>query len=259
VYDPKITGNTQKSPSGISGTRIFEYLVIPRSQGNFAVRPVEFAFFDLSRQDYVVLSSPEIKIDVEKGEGGEAAAVTYGGVSQKNIQYIGSDIRYLKSYPFTLFRTNQYFFRSTSFFLLLIIPAILAFAGIILIRYRQKRSSNKSLMNYMRANRIAKSNLKKAKEHLEKQDKDMFYIEISKGLWGYLANKFNIPLSELSTETVGDRLKKRNVSEETVNEFIAVLNDCEFARFAPGDSSRIMNEIYEKAIEVISKIERELK
>lgn len=259
TYDPKITGNTSKNQSGISGTRIFEYLVIPRTSGNFHIKPVNFSFFDLSKGVYTLLPTPEFNIVVEKGEDDGTSNITYSGVSQKDIEYIGSDIRYLKSYPFTLMKANTFFFRSTTFFLLIIIPLLLAIFAILIIRNQVKRQNNVGLMRYRKANKIARQNLRKASEFLQKQEKEEFFIEVSRALWGYLSHKFNIPLSELSLDTIEKHLAKNEVSEETSTGFLQTLNECEFARFAPGDSSQQMQQIYDKALNIISKIEHELR
>ena len=118
---------------------------------------------------------------------------------------------------------------------------------------------NLELVKIRQANKVARRNLKKASEFLGSDSTEPFYVEISKALWGYISNKFNIPLSELSFETVNMKLEKKNVNKERIKEFTDVLDNCEYARFAPGDKSRKMKEIYDSALQVISKIEHELK
>jgi hypothetical protein len=123
----------------------------------------------------------------------------------------------------------------------------------------KKRMQDIDLVRKRKANRVAKRNLKQAAAYLDSGNTDSFYIEISRALWGYISNKFNIPLSELSIETVNHRLKGKSVGEESITEFTGVLDNCEYARFAPGDKTRKMNEIYDAALRIISKIENELK
>jgi hypothetical protein len=106
---------------------------------------------------------------------------------------------------------------------------------------------------------VARKNLRAANVFLKAQKREEFYTEVSRALWGYLSDKFNIPLSDLSMDTVRDILTEKKVSSESIDSFIEVLNKCEFARFAPGESANLMNEIYQDAIEFISRIESELK
>ncbi|MCD4683456.1 MAG: protein BatD, partial [Bacteroidales bacterium] len=101
--------------------------------------------------------------------------------------------------------------------------------------------------------------MKQAHLFLKENKKDEFYVEVSQALWGYLSDKFSIPIANLSMETVNDTLTNKGVKEETINQFIETLNNCEFARFAPGDSSSKMENIYNEAVNIISLIENELK
>jgi hypothetical protein len=258
VYDPKITNNITRDLSGISGSRTYEYLIIPRNAGEFKINPTPFVYFDHAKDQYFRLTTPEYTISVARGAETESQ-VTYSGVNQKDIQYIGSDIRHIKSYPFELLRVGTYFYRSQLFYILLIGPVVLFFATLLLWQAQAKRSRNTVLVKNRKANRVAKKNLKQAKIYLGQNEENKFFEEVSRALWGYLSNKFNIAFSELSMDTVNDRLRRKKVSEDTINEFTTVLNNCEYARFAPASSSDRMNDIYGQALDIISKTEREIK
>lgn len=258
TYDPKITNDLVKNANGISGSRTFEYLIIPRNPGEFQIKPVEFSFFDPARQSYITLSTPRYNIKVNKGED-QPSGLTYSGVSQKNIQFIGSDIRHIKTGYFQLNRINSFFIASSSMIFWLVIPALLFITFIILWSKNKKRSGNIALIRNRKANKVAKKNLQKAGAYLQSNSTEAFFEEISRALWGYISNKFNIPLSDLSIESVHHRLSDKSISAESIGQFTGVLENCEFARFAPGDKSGKMQEIYNEALEVISKIEQELK
>ena len=108
-----------------------------------------------------------------------------------------------------------------------------------------------ALMRNKKANQVARKNLKTAKKLLEEKNKEPFYMEISRALWGYLSNKYHIPVSQLSMENVASKLMQLGVSTQTIDRFVETLQQCEFARFAPGDSSEIMQEMYQKATDFI--------
>ncbi len=258
AYDPKITNNIKTTNSGVSGSRKFEYLLIPRNPGQFVIEPVEFTYFDVSENKYKTNRTPKYIINVEKGSG-SAGNISYSGVAQEDIRYIGTDIRHIKKLPVKLLKIDNYFFGSTTFYLLLIIPVILLVLIILMWKNLEKKHTNIALMKHKKATKVAKRNLKKAKSFLKEKNKKEFYIEISQALWGYLSDKFHIPRAELSMDSVSDALTKKNVKTETIEKFIATLNNCEFARFAPGDAASMMEGIYDEALEIISKIERELR
>ncbi|MCK5765132.1 MAG: protein BatD [Bacteroidales bacterium] len=258
AYEPKISKNIRATKAGVSGTRTFEFLAIPRSAGDFVVGPIELSYFDPASGQYKSLSTEAFHIQVEKGDQ-QTSSVSYSGVAQEDIMYLGQDIRYIKTGNFPLSARGYYLFASPLYFMLLAAPAvILALLSLLLISNRKKRS-NVALVRNRKATRVARKNLKKANEFLKAQEREAFYTEVSRALWGYLSDKFNIPLSDLSMDTVRERLSAKEVSEESINTFIEVLNKCEFARFAPGKSTDLMNEIYKEAIMFISRIEGELK
>jgi hypothetical protein len=131
--------------------------------------------------------------------------------------------------------------------------------ALIFRRKHIKLKSNIALLKNRKATKVANKRLKKAKIYLVSREKDKFYVEISQALWGYISDKFSIPLSDLSMDSVKDALAKQNVADEIVTDFIKTLNNCEFARFAPGDESLTMDKIYKEASDIISKTENELK
>ena len=258
VYDPKVTSDINTTAAGVSGSQVFEYLIIPRKPGKFTIKPVPFTYYDLKKRQYVTLTSPEYTLNVAKGSG-EQASVTYSGAGKEDIQYIGSDIRFIDIKPFTLSRTGSMFFGSPGFLLFILVPLML-FAGMWFFwRKELAKRSDAALMKNRKATRVATKRLRKAEGFLKQAKQDEFYEEIYQALWGYLSDKFGIPLSELSRETVNDTLAAKKVTEGLTGQFIATLDETDFARFAPGDKALRMDETYKKALEIISKIERELR
>ncbi|MBK7213523.1 MAG: protein BatD [Bacteroidales bacterium] len=256
VYDPKITDNIHSTSSGISGSRTFEYLIIPRTAGDFKIAPVQFAYFDLSKKDYVTLSSPEYSIKVLKGDGTSANAMT---TVREDVKYVGSDIRHLKETPLSLKQIGSHFYGSWLFWLLFSLPAFFFLLFIILWRNHIRMNADLGSVRKRKATRIATMRLKKAKSLLSPNTQEAFYVEISQALWGYISDKFNVPLSELSMDTAADRLTSRNVEPQLIQQFIDTLEHCEYARFAPGDKEKNMEKLYSEAIDVITHTEEQLK
>ena len=259
VFDPETKSDIKVATSGVSGTRVFEYLVIPRNPGNFKIRPIEFSSFDPATGNYSVQRTPEFNINVERGDG-TSSVVTYSGtVRQEGIQIIGSDIRHIKLPPYQLRPLGVYFFRSTGYYLALIIPFLLFVVILIIWRKEMKKRRNVELMKNLKATKIARKRLKLAYDFQKQGKENEFYIEISRASWGYLSDKLSIPVSELSMDNVRTRLAAKGLGEETINQFIETLNQTEFARFAPGAKEENMERIYTGALEIITKIEKELK
>ena len=232
---------------------------MPRAARQGTIKPLVFSYFDLDKKRYVTLTSPEFSLDVEKGTGEAGAVISYSGANKEEIKYIGSDIRHIKDNEIILAPVGYRFFGSVGFWLLLAIPLLLFLLFLFLWRKLAARRSDTVLMKNIRATKIARKRLQKADEFLKLKKQDDFYIAISQALWGYLSDKFSIPMSELSIDSVHEALVQKNVNEMIITQFIGTLNNTDFARFAPGEKSVNMERIYNEALEIISKIERELR
>ncbi|MCX6248399.1 MAG: BatD family protein [Bacteroidetes bacterium] len=258
TYDPKINNNVTTTGAGVSGNQTFEYLIIPRKAGKFTIKPITFSYFDLEKRRYITLSSPTYTIDVEKGSG-DNATVTYSGAGKEDIKYIGSDIRHIKNQPLLLREAGTFFFGSFFFFVMLLLPVVLFVVFILFWKKQEERRSDTLLMKNRKATRVAIKRLKKANAFLKEQKQEEFYIEISQALWGYLSDKFSIPMAGLSIDSVHEALVNKGVTDEIIRQFVETLNNTEFARFAPGEKAMIMEKTYQEALEIITRIERELK
>lgn len=254
VYDPKIDQKLNTTSGGITGTKTFEYLIIPRKAGDFVLKPIEFSYFNLETNKYVIESTPEFKFKINKGSG-NASTVAYSGVAQEDIKYIGEDIRHIMKTPFSLMSFGNVYFGTAWFYLMMVLPLIALIIIVIVWKEEIKKRSDIAFMKNKKANKVAVKRLKRAKLLLKEQKTEPFYIEISQALWGYVSDKFNIPLSSLSVDTVNEALVKKGVKDELVKEFIDVLHECEFARFAPGNANENMERMYMSAQDIITKIE----
>lgn len=256
VYDPDIKENIVTTATGVSGSKTYSYLLIPRNAGEFTIKPVKFCYFDLKSNSYVRLESPEFTLNVEKGSGYDASV---GSLNKEDIKYLNSDIHYIKSSPVLLTKLGTFFYGSPLFFGLLGIPILLFSLFVIIYRRRLKENSNIALVRNKKATSVANKRLKAASIFLKENKKEAFLDEVFKALWGYVSDKMSIPLSELSKESVSGKFTEKNVNDEISKLFISTLNDCEFARFAPDDGSLTMNSIYKSAADIITKMEHELR
>jgi BatD DUF11 like domain len=252
-YEPEIREEIRRSTKGISGEKVFEYIVIPRVKGKYKLAPFKFSYFDLNSNSYVELESDAIVLDVNKGE--DNVATVSGAIE---VDYINEDIRFIKTDNLSLSKDSGLFYASLLYFGLLVFP-LLVFVILIFV-WRKRIKDNANIVDYKRrkANKTAAKHLKQAKVLLVLQDEEAFYLEVSRALWGYLSNKFNMSVSDLSIDNVREEMIAKELQEENINLFIKTLDDCEFARFAPGESKDIMQVVYNKSVNVILAIEEEI-
>jgi hypothetical protein len=259
TYDPTIKENISAGAIGINGSKTFNYLVIPRHEGEYKIDNLNFTFFNPAKSEYVTIPSPELQIHVDKGDENSASANVYTPANKSEIREIGTDIRYIKTGHPELKDKNDYFFNSVTFWTGVISP-FLAFFGFMFYR-RKTIEANKDVIavKSRKATKMAKKSLHIAEQHLRSANKESFYLEISKVLYGYLADKLNISGAELSREMIASVLNERLVSSGTSSQLFSTLDTCEYARYAPGAVSGDLHSVYNNTVELITKIENEIK
>lgn len=254
-YDPKTNENISVSGGGVTGSKTFEYLLIPRHEGVYKIEPWTFTFFDTEKKSYLSLPSKEFIITAEKGEGQTTSAPVISTVAKEDVKMFGSDIRYIKTGNIPLTRKGEYFFGSPIFIAGFAVPPILFLAFLFFRREHIKRNSNAAVVKKRKANRLARKQLAQARKSIQKQEHEIFFENILSALYNYFGNKFNILPAELSKEKIVEMLKERNIPEEIISEFVKQLDECEFARYAPGMQSGNTQEVYNRVENIIAKIE----
>ena len=258
VYDPKVDNQVRLTKEGLTGNKVIEYLAIPRHAGTYKIPGVSFSYFDIRSKSYKTLNTGDYVINVEKGAG-NADQVIANFTNKEDLKVLGEDIRYIKQNEVTFQPKGSFFYGSMSYWLFYIIPALAFILFFIIYRKQAAENANVAKMRTKKANKVAIKRMKLAGKLLSENKKDAFYDEVLKALWGYISDKLNIPVSRLSKDNIEEKLRNHGVSEELIKEFLNALNDCEFARFAPGDENQAMDKVYSSSIEVISKMENSIK
>ena len=258
VYDPKVNNQVRLTKEGLTGNKVIEYLAIPRHAGTYKIPGVSFSYFDIRSKSYKTLNTEDYVINVEKGAG-NADQVIANFTNKEDLKVLGEDIRYIKQNEVTFQPKGSFFYGSMSYWLFYVIPALAFILFFIIYRKQAAENANVAKMRTKKANKVAIKRMKLAGKLLSENKKDAFYDEVLKALWGYISDKLNIPVSRLSKDNIEEKLRNHGVSEELIKEFLNALNDCEFARFAPGDENQAMDKVYSSSIEVISKMENSIK
>lgn len=258
IYDPKIENNSQLTTNGLSGTLTIEYLAIPRNPGTYKIPAAKFSFFDINSQTYKTLTSEEYSLNVEKGNG-DASQVIANYSNKENLRVLNEDIRFIKQNNIQLIPRGDYFWGTWIYWLYYIVPLIIFSIFFVLYRRRILENSDIAQVKIKKANKVAVKRMKQAGLLLKNNQKEDFYNEVLRALWGYMSDKLNIPVSKLSKDNIEDELNKYKIDKELINKFINVLNECEYARYAPGDANQAMDHIYSLSLDVISSMENAIK
>ena len=254
-YDAKVTDQTKLTTNGLEGNIIYDFLAVPRHQGTFEIPAVEYTYFDTRSNQYKTVRTEPFTLHVAKGEGGTTTA--YSG--QEDIKQLNSDIHYIKTGDTRQHAVDDFFFGSTRYWVALCV-LFLGFVSLFVI-FRQRAIDNADIVKQRagKANKVATKRLKKAAKLMAAGKQGDFYDEVLRALWGYVGDKLNMPVEQLSRENISQQLTAHNVSDDTIRQFIGALDECEYARYAPGDAQGNMNKVYDMAMTAITQIATTMK
>ena len=247
-YDPKVTDKTKLTTNGLEGNMVYDFLVVPRNHGNYTIPAVSLTYYDTSSNLYKTVKTAPLTIKVEPGDGKGTSVTDYSAVQQ-------TDIKPIKQGGYDTIDTEKLFFGSTSFLLWILLPFVL-FVALVAI-FHKKAVENADIVGKRgkRANKVATKRLKTAYKLLTAGKQNEFYDEVLRALWGYVGDKLNMPVEQLSRENISDQLAAHNINAEIIEKFISALDECEYERYAPGSAEGNMTKTYDSAMIAITEID----
>ncbi|NHA06507.1 protein BatD [Mucilaginibacter sp. HC2] len=254
-YDPKTEDTIAEKESGETGTRIYNYLLIPRHEGNFNIDPVKFSYFNPATGKYVSLPTEGFKIKVNKGTL-ENNVTAFSGADKQDVKLLNKDIRYIKTSG-DITKNGEGFYDSNLYYSLLAFGPLLFLGALIYGKWYEKNNSDIVEVKKRKAGRIAAKHLASAQAQLKANNSKAFYENVFRGLYGYLSDKLNIAAADLNRERIASELKARSLDEGLINELLDTLDLCDMARYAPV-SGISEQQMFDKAKNMINDIEDKL-
>ena len=255
VYDPKENNKTTNTATGAKGNITYDYVVVPRHGGKFTIPPVEFCYFDPEKEQYNTVRTDSFHLAVAKAKGQPVAYTR----EQEDLNVLSNDIRFIKLGELESAETDD-FFGTPSYWLTYVLLFVAFVVAFLWLRRQQKLNPNSWSVKGKKAGKVASRRLKKASKLLHEKDDAAFYDEVMRALLGYAGDKLSLPTNELNKDNVISKLTERGVEQNVVDAFIAVLSDCEFARYAPtADANLAKEKIYQQASDVITQMNASIK
>ena len=253
-YDPKVT---VKSSGTASGTKTFEFLLIPRNTGTFDLPPVSYTVFDASQEKYVTLRATGYTVKVTGTTGArESATPVY--TPGEDVKYLGQDIRFIRNGRGRLELVASPLVSKTYYWLWFALALFLTAAVLLLRRESLRRNADVTGLRNRRAAKNARRILSKARSLLDAGKPEMVNAELARALWGYLGDKLNIPLSDLTKDKCNDTLRSHKVEEDIITELDLVLSATEYSRYSRSAEGESPDGLYRKASALIGKLDNVL-
>lgn len=249
LYTPKSDFDTHVSGNDVTGTMNVEYTFVPQSVGEFTIGSDKFVYFDPSTRQYVTLSTPTFPIKVAKGLSSPSPTAEQTAIENKN-----SDIRHIFTGSKTSVADTYPDVYEGWYWALYAVAAALCGVYAFVNRRNARRNADVVGMKTAKARKVAVKRLKLAKKYLGAGDADKFHEEMLRAVWGYLSDKLTIPVSQLSRQNIAEALAAKGYSESEIEAVVAVLDECEMARYTPESSSR-MDALYEQGVTAIDNLE----
>lgn len=247
-YDAKVTDKTKLTQNGVEGNMIYDFLAVPRNQGRYVIPAIEFVYYDVEANAYKTIKTQSFTLDVAKGDGNVNSSVDYSELKDK-------DIHPIKDGEYEVQDIKNIFYGSAAYWVVLSI-LFLVFVGVLIIfRKRAIDNADVTRLKIKKANRVATKRLRYANKLMLNNEHDKFYDEVLRTLWGYVGDKLNMPVEQLSKDNISEKLAQRSVDGDTIDMFLRAVDECEFNRYAPGDTKGNMNQTFEAAMTAIIKIE----
>jgi hypothetical protein len=254
-YDPVI--NTSQE-NGASGTKSFEYMIVPKAAGDFTIAPIEFSYFDPDSRQYNTIKSDGFTVHVTRGSG-DTLMTMVPGLAQEDIRLLNRDIRYIKTKSIHLRPAGRFLAESPLYYLIYLVFAAL-FAGLALfVRKRAEIKADTVGLRLRKADRYARRRLMKSEVLLKQGDSNRFYEEMLGAVWGYLSDKLNLPMAELSSETARTALVTRGVDETLLDDLFRIVGECEMARYGQVSGDPSMETHFRETLDVITRIQQKLR
>lgn len=254
MYDAVHTESVNTPLSGMTGKISDSYTIVPQYKGDYPIKPLQFSYFDLATGRYKTITSKEIIVKVLDGPTPtDSTPATAEG--QKNQIVANEQFKYVKLETKLEPIAAKDFFGSKLFYSLLLIP--FGLVPLIILAKKKKEAIDGDIIGnrIKRNNRLAKKYLSQAKKQIN--NKEPFYVALEKAMHNFLKAKLHIETSEMSKDNIKEILLSKNANATSVDEFIALTENCEIARYAPASSATIQKD-YDKAVMIISDLEKQL-
>ncbi|MFI3261851.1 MAG: BatD family protein [Rikenellaceae bacterium] len=260
TYPAKTSEKLDVTSYGVKGYKQFEYPFIARAEGEHEVQPLTFAYFDPKAEKYKIASTKPYTLTVTRDVSGSSANVNsamISGITKEELRILDNDIRYIRSAA-QKFKSSKNFLVGSFEYVLALIVMFVAFVGsMVYLRKRIQQMRDEVRVKNKRANKVASKRLKAAYSYMKSSKQGEFYQEMLAGILGYVSDKLNIPVAELSKDNISMQLTMKGIDNDTIDGLLRVIADCEMAQYSPMESSQ-MSVIYTNAVELIGRVENKI-
>ncbi len=250
-YDAKVTDDIDKFSVPMKGSKTFTYPFTVSKAGTYTVPPISFSYFDPSSGHYKTLHTQPMVINVTLGKGNSqnvyAKKLNLQEPAESNIwskysPYFISGFVLLMGFTFLIAKRKSIEKKKTE---LLKATSKLPAAGAPVM---------KEVTEFV----IPENPLIDAHDKMMEHNEIEFYKVLDASLKKYLAAKFKVPSEELTKKRLNEELDKCNIGLGTSLMLASLLDEVELNVYAPPASTNHLQQVYEKASEVVALLDKQM-
>jgi hypothetical protein len=256
IYDPKEKTNITRNNNLISGSKVIEYIIVPRFKGEYKIEPVSFSFFDPVKSRYLTLKTDPIVLSILEGDTPTSGLLAGSSLSKQEVELLGQDIRYIKEsaefYPIGRLLYKEWLYLISYF--IPILSLILAWRYSV---YRNQIRGNLGLARRRKAGRIVSKHLTTARQTLKSNNREEFYRATTRALQGFVSDRLNLQTTDFSIVNVENDLRNAKVGKDEIEEYLACLQESDFRRYSgSGTEAEELKSFYERIRKILTRLEK---
>jgi hypothetical protein len=256
IYDPKEKTDISRENNLVSGSKVIEYILVPRFKGEYTIEPVTFSYFDPAKKKYTSLKTDPITLSVLEGDIPTSGLLAGSSLSKQEVELLGQDIRYIKEHA-EFYPIGRSLYKDWLYLVSYLIPILgLTLAWRYSI-YRNQLRGNIGLARRRKAGKIASKHLSKARQTLKLNDKEEFYRSTTQALQGFVSDRLNLQTTDFSIVNVERDLRRANVGEDEIKEYLECLQESDFRRYSgTGAEAEELKVFYERIRNILTRLEK---
>jgi len=247
-YEPSVSERMGTSKKNISGTKTFEYVIVPRKEGRLEIPEQKLYYYNLAQEQYQELRLPRQIVQVSPSN------------QKPVVEEVKAEKTIAANYTGKLNKMPAMKKAFQSFGLLAAYGLPFVLLGLFGVWHKRREAELGDVVGYRKkqASKEALKRLATAKTLLGSSEDKPFYDEILKSLQKYLIDKLNMPAGDFSKQLIDETLEQENISETNRSEVQELIQQCEIALYAPSAITGGKEGVYDRAIEVINNIEGQI-
>lgn len=252
-FSPSSSTDASFNGNNMHGKYTVSYPLMPLETGELEIPSWQYTYFNPEKGQYVTLDIPAISTTVGKG-----VPVTGSQGSTKTTDTSAiEDIRHIHPLPAdSLSMEHTPLYHTTWYWAVYALGALVLIGATITYRRHIKSRADISGTRTRKARSVASKRLAKARQAMNAHNVEAFYDATAAALWGYLADRLKMPASALTRDNISDNLTQFGASQELIDETMATIDQCEMARFTPDHSDSELAGFYDKATDIINRLQR---